>query len=72
MQCQTARKLQRTASLINYQQLEEQLADMEGDPEMKEQLVELAKWFSDDLNKYLKTLKRPQMARALLPPPPEQ
>jgi hypothetical protein len=69
---QTATKLQKTAALINPTALAAQLETLDGDPEMKEQLVELATWFSDDLSKYLKTLKRPKVAAALLPPPPAE
>jgi hypothetical protein len=68
---QTADKLQKTADLINPGALQDQLDALKGDPELKEELLTLSEWFNGTMGKYLKSLKRPTVAAALLPPPPE-
>lgn len=66
---QTADALQRTADQVDPAKLKKQLAGLPESPE-KEELLNLAKWFNEDLVKYVKKLKQPQQTAALLPPPP--
>jgi len=66
---QTAVALQRTADQVHPDNLKKQLAELPDDKE-KEELLALARWFNDDLSKYVKKLKQPQQTAALLPPPP--
>lgn len=67
---QTAEKLKKTAGLVSPEALEQQLKTLKGDPKLKNELVELGRWFNESLNKYVKSLEKPQAATALLPPPP--
>jgi hypothetical protein len=67
---QTAAKLMKTAGLVSPEALQRQLKELKGDPKMKEEVLELSKWFNESLSKYVKSLEKPQATTALLPPPP--
>lgn len=67
---QTAAKLMKTAGLVSPEALQQQLKELKGDPKLKEELMELGKWFNESLSKYVKSLEKPLAATALLPPPP--
>lgn len=66
---QTADALGRTAAQVHPEALKKQLASLPDD-KAKTDLLALAKWFNEDLIKYVRKLKQPQQTAALLPPPP--
>jgi len=68
---QTAKSLKDIANLISPERLQNQIGEV-GDLKLREDLMELSKWFNDTLFKYLKSLDRPRIAAALLPPPPTE
>jgi len=66
----TAEKLVRIADSIDPDQLDVELKELGGDPQVKRDLLEVAAWHKDLLMKYVRSLKKPQATAALLPPPP--
>ena len=66
----SADHLQSVCSMVDPKSLEKEIKELKGDPVLKEEMLELSRWLTDSMGKYLKSLDRPAIASALLPPPP--
>lgn len=68
---QTGKKLTETAALVSPEKLKAQTEGLKGDSVLREEMIQLSAWLTESVSKYVKTLQKPSMAAALLPPPPE-
>jgi hypothetical protein len=65
-----AEKLRKVAESIDQLELAAELKELV-DPQLRQELSDVADWHKELINKVIKNLKKPTHVQALLPPPPQ-